>query len=47
MYFFHFVASTYYEKLPWTVDKIQTMQAKFKKGNQIGLYDKENVDDIV
>ena len=29
------------------MDKIETMQDKFRKGEQIGLYDQENVDDIV
>ena len=44
--FLHFIVSTYYEKLTWTIDKINSIQAEFRKGKQIGLYDKENVDDI-
>ena len=40
-------ASAYYEKTPWTIDLIETMKTKFKKGQLIGLYEKENVDDIV
>ena len=40
-------ASAYYEKTPWTIDLIETMKTKFKKGHLIGLYEKENVDDIV
>ena len=42
-----YLEATYYEKTPWTVDQIETMKTEFNKGHLIGLYEKENVDDIV
>ena len=45
--YIQYLEATYYEKTPWTVDQIETMKTEFKKGHLIGLYEKENVDDIV
>ena len=47
VYLYTYLEATYYEKTPWTVDQIETMKTEFKNGHLIGLYEKENVDDIV
>ena len=47
VYLYTYLEATYYEKTPWTVEQIETMKTEFKKGHLIGLYEKENVDDIV
>ena len=41
------IGVTHYEQIRWTVDKLETMQKEFRDGKLIGLYEKENVDDIV
>ena len=43
---FFCIVVSHYEQIRWTVDKLETMQKDFRNGKFIGIYHKENVDDI-